>query len=207
MKAGRIYRVANAQLEKDQANFTHTKLAFDRAGILVKTRAVSQDAYDVAKNAYEQAEAQIDFDQATILQRQALLDAVQINLDYTNIVSPLDGTVVSRNVTMGQTVSASFQTPTLFLIASDLTRERGHPLTDNIGMKLFAFGNDGCERRRSDCAAEAAQHIEEACCGHRTFRVRFAIAMLDNGAIRKARPRRFAERVGRFITPGGRSRR
>ena len=50
----------------------------------------------------------------------------------------------------------------------------------------------GCERRRSDCAAEAAQHIEEACCGHRTFRVRFAIAMLDNGAIRKVRPRRFA---------------
>jgi HlyD family secretion protein len=114
--------VAKAQLEKDQANLTYTKLAFDRAGILVKTRAVSQDAYDSAKNIYEQAQAQIAFDQATILQRQAMLDAAQVNLDYTNIVSPVDGTVVSRNVTMGQTVAASFQTPTLFLIASDLTR-------------------------------------------------------------------------------------
>ncbi len=44
-----------------------------------------------------------------------------VNLSYTNIVSPVDGTVVSRNVTMGQTVAASFQTPTLFLIATDLT--------------------------------------------------------------------------------------
>jgi HlyD family secretion protein len=51
-----------------------------------------------------------------------MLDAARVNLDYTNIVSPVDGTVVSRNVTMGQTVAASFQTPTLFLIASDLTR-------------------------------------------------------------------------------------
>ena len=48
--------------------------------------------------------------------------AAQVNLGYTNIVSPVDGTVVSRNVTIGQTVAASFQTPTLFLIATDLTK-------------------------------------------------------------------------------------
>ena len=71
---------------------------------------------------YDQAQAQIAFDQATIEQRQAELDAAQVNLDYTDIVSPVDGTVVSRNVTMGQTVAASFQTPTLFLIATDLTK-------------------------------------------------------------------------------------
>lgn len=114
--------VAKAQLEKDQANLTYTRLALDRAGILVQTHAVSQDAYDNARNSHDQAQAQIAFDQATIQQRQAALDAAQINLDYTNIVSPVDGTVVSRNVTMGQTVAASFQTPTLFLIATDLTR-------------------------------------------------------------------------------------
>jgi HlyD family secretion protein len=50
-----------------------------------------------------------------------VLDAAQVNLDYTDIISPVDGTVVSRNVTM-QTVAASFQTPTLFLIATDLTK-------------------------------------------------------------------------------------
>ena len=78
--------------------------------------------FDSAKSTYEQAQAQITFDEATIKQRQAALDAAQVNLDYTNIVSPVDGTVVSRNVTMGQTVAASFQTPTLFLIATDLTK-------------------------------------------------------------------------------------
>jgi HlyD family secretion protein len=83
---------------------------------------VSQDVVDNARSAYDQAQAQISFDQATIQQRQAALEAAQVNLDYTNIISPVDGTVVSRNVTMGQTVAASFQTPTLFLIATDLTK-------------------------------------------------------------------------------------
>lgn len=114
--------VAKAQLEKDKASLTYTKLALDRAGTLVQTHAVSQDSYDLAKSTYDQAQAQIAFDQATIQLRQASLDAAQINLDYADIVSPVDGTVVSRNVTMGQTVAASFQTPTLFLIATDLTR-------------------------------------------------------------------------------------
>ena len=94
----------------------------ERLATLVKTSAVSKDAYDNAQNIYDQALAQITFDEATIQQRQAVLDAAQVNLDYTNIISPVDGTVVSRNVTMGQTVAASFQTPTLFLIATDLTR-------------------------------------------------------------------------------------
>lgn len=114
--------VASAQLEKDKANLTYTQLSLGRAATLVQTHAVSQDAYDSAKSTHEQALAQIKFDEATIQQRQASLDAAQVNLDYTSIVSPVDGTVVSRNVTMGQTVAASFQTPTLFLIATDLTR-------------------------------------------------------------------------------------
>jgi HlyD family secretion protein len=114
--------VAKAQLEKDKANLTYAKLALGRAATLLPTRAVSQDAYDSAKSTYDQAVAQITFDEATVQQRQASLDAAQVNLDYTDIVSPVDGTVVSRNVTMGQTVAASFQTPTLFLIATDLAK-------------------------------------------------------------------------------------
>ena len=70
---------------------------------------------------YEEGEAQIGLDQATAEQDQANLAAAQVNLDYTNIVSPVNGLVVSRDVTMGQTVAASFQTPTLFLIATDVT--------------------------------------------------------------------------------------
>ena len=114
--------VAKAQLEKDKASLNYAKVNLDRLATLVQTSAVSKDAYDNAKSVYEQALAQITFDEATIQQRQAVLDAAQVNLDYTNIISPVDGTVVSRAVTMGQTVAASFQTPTLFLIATDLTR-------------------------------------------------------------------------------------
>jgi len=114
--------VAKAQLEKDKAQLNYAKSAFDRAAKLIQTSAISQDAFESAKSAHEQAQAQILFDEATIQQRQAALDAAQVNLDYTRIISPVDGTVVSRNVTMGQTVAASFQTPTLFLIATDLTK-------------------------------------------------------------------------------------
>jgi HlyD family secretion protein len=114
--------VENAQLEKDKAALAYAKVTLDRTASLVPTQAVSKDAFDNAKNLYQQALAQITFDAATVQQRQAVLDAAQINLDYTNIISPVDGTVVSRNVTMGQTVAASFQTPTLFLIATDLTK-------------------------------------------------------------------------------------
>jgi len=91
--------VTKAQLVKDQANVA-----------------------DAALNAYQQAVALAGLDAAQLAQKTAALKAARINLQYTDIVSPVDGTVVSRNVTAGQTVAASFQTPTLFLIAADLTK-------------------------------------------------------------------------------------
>jgi HlyD family secretion protein len=113
--------IAKAQLQKDNASLNYAKASFQRNSTLLSTNAVSQDAVDNARSVYEQAQASIAYDQATIEQRQAELSAAQINLAYTNILSPVDGTVVSRNVTAGQTVASSLQTPTLFLIAQDLT--------------------------------------------------------------------------------------
>ena len=113
---------AKAQLTKDQANLTYDKLSYDRSVALQKQDYVTQDSADRTKNAYDQAVAQIQLDQAGIEQHRAALDAAEVNLGYTDIVSPVNGTVVSRNVTMGQTVAASFQTPTLFIIATDLTK-------------------------------------------------------------------------------------
>ena len=113
--------VSKAQLEKDKANLAYAQLNYDRNLRLAQTNAVSKDTVDNAKNALDQAKAQIGVDQATIGQRQAQLEAAQVNLGYTDIVSPVNGTVVSRNVTVGQTVAASFQTPTLFLIATSLS--------------------------------------------------------------------------------------
>ncbi len=114
--------VAQAQLVKDQANFVYTALTQQRDDNLRAAHAISDDADDAARDANNQARALVKLDTATVAQKAAVLKAAQINLDYTNIVSPVNGTVVSRNVTAGQTVAASFQTPTLFLIATDLTK-------------------------------------------------------------------------------------
>jgi HlyD family secretion protein len=113
---------ARAQLVKDQANVVYTKLASDRAALLLQENSGSRDAADQALDAYRQAVALVALDAATVQQKAANLKAAQINLNYTNIVSPVDGTVVTRDITAGQTVAASLQTPTLFLIATDLTR-------------------------------------------------------------------------------------
>jgi HlyD family secretion protein len=114
--------VARAQLGKDKANLGYAEVNFERNAKLAERQFASQDAADNAKSLYQQAQAQVVLDQATIELRQAELEAAQVNLGYTDIVSPVNGTVVSRNVTIGQTVAATFQTPTLFLIATDLTQ-------------------------------------------------------------------------------------
>jgi len=113
---------AKAQLLKDQASLTYAKLTYDRDLGLLKQGVVSQDNVDSDKSTYDQAVAQVALDQATITQRQAELQAAEVNLQYTDIVSPVEGTVISRNVDVGQTVAASFQTPMLFLVGKDLTR-------------------------------------------------------------------------------------
>lgn len=113
---------ARAQIVKDRAQLAYTKSAADRDATLLRHGIVSQDTADNARSAYDQSRAQVAVDTAIIAQRSAALRTAEVNLDYTNIVSPVDGTVVSRNVTIGQTVAASFQTPTLFLIATDLTQ-------------------------------------------------------------------------------------
>jgi HlyD family secretion protein len=113
--------VGRAQLIKDQADLTYARLAYERNKKLVASKSVSQDVLDVAKSTLDKAAAQIGVDEATLALQEAQLSAAEINLGYTDIVSPVDGTVVSRSVEMGQTVAASFQTPTLFLVATDLT--------------------------------------------------------------------------------------
>lgn len=113
---------ARAQLRKDQANLAYQKITYIRDSQLIKTAAISQDQLDNQRSAEAQAEAQVGLDQAAIQQQEANLKSAELNLNYTNIVSPVDGTVVSRNVDVGQTVAASYQTPTLFLVAKDLTK-------------------------------------------------------------------------------------
>ena len=113
---------AHAQLVKDQANLVYQKITYQRDQVLRRQVVISQDQLDSQFSTYNQAVAQIALDQAAIQQQEANLKASELNLHYTNIISPVDGTVVSVNVAVGQTVAASYQTPTLFLVAKDLTK-------------------------------------------------------------------------------------
>jgi HlyD family secretion protein len=61
-------------------------------------------------------------DEGTVKLDEGYVESAKVNLEYTKIVSPVDGTLVSRNITGGQTIASNFQTPTLFLIATDLKR-------------------------------------------------------------------------------------
>ena len=83
---------AKAQLEKDQANLGYQKLTYERDLKLLAENVVSQDQLDNQHSVYNQAVAQVDLDQAAIQQQQASLRNAQLNLNYTNIVSPVDGT-------------------------------------------------------------------------------------------------------------------
>jgi HlyD family secretion protein len=75
-----------------------------------------------AQATLQQDQAQVGVAGASVKQAQTQLDSDRVNLDYATIKSPVDGVVVSRNVDVGQTVAASLQAPTLFLIAQDLTK-------------------------------------------------------------------------------------
>ena len=113
---------AKGTLGKDQAQLLNAKLINDRTKKLLDQKIVSQSDMDTAEANYIAAKAQVDADQSNLESAQATLDQAQVNRDYTTIVSPIDGTVIARDVDVGQTVAASFQAPTLFVIAQDLRR-------------------------------------------------------------------------------------
>jgi HlyD family secretion protein len=111
---------SKAQLQKDEAALVYAKGVADRDVRLLKDGVVAQEVADNDKNIYKQAQSQIDLDKASIVAAQANLKSAEVNLGYTKIVSPVTGTVLTRNIDVGQTVASSLQTPTLFLIGKDM---------------------------------------------------------------------------------------
>lgn len=90
--------------------------------LAVPLRGISDADYVLAKSNYEVAKANIALGEAAIAQAQSTLDLAETNLGYTVIQSPVKGTIIDRRVNIGQTVVASLNAPSLFLIATDLTR-------------------------------------------------------------------------------------
>jgi HlyD family secretion protein len=128
---------AKANLEKTKATAAQAKADFDRTSTLAAKGVFSQQQLDLARAnsetanaAVSAAEADLNQSLADVNQKSAALAVAQTNLDHTIIRSPIDGTVVSRSVDVGQTVAASLQAPTLFSIAEDLTKMQVYAKTD-----------------------------------------------------------------------------
>jgi HlyD family secretion protein len=111
---------AEARLEKDKADLAQAKAAFESHAGAAKRRAGSRKEIDRFRKSFERAQARTNRDEAKAAQLQEALHAAETSLSHTNIVSPLDGMVLARNVELGQTVAASSET-SLFIISADLS--------------------------------------------------------------------------------------
>jgi HlyD family secretion protein len=114
--------MSKANVARARTDLAQRKRELDRVKSLVAQEFVSQSDVDVAATNFQAAEAQMNVAGAQVKQAEAALNAVELELKYTVIRSPVNGIVVARNVEVGQTIAASFATPNLFLIALDLTK-------------------------------------------------------------------------------------
>ena len=153
---------------KDRANELNAKAQWERAESLFEAGVMSEQDHDSGKAAYDALQAQVAADQAQVdaskqaiqsaeagvrvalsqlagaqaqeRQTQAALSQAQINLAHTRITAPVDGTVIARRMDVGQTVAASFQAPTIFEIAQDLTKMQVDTSVDESDIGNVATG-------------------------------------------------------------------
>ncbi|HKV24952.1 MAG TPA: efflux RND transporter periplasmic adaptor subunit [Candidatus Acidoferrum sp.] len=140
---------AKANLEKTKASLVQVKADYDRTVELTKEGVFTQQQQDLAKANYDSAVATVNGTAANVTQaeaevklKEAAVDVAQTNLNYTVIRSPIDGTVVARNVDVGQTVAASLQAPTIFTIAQDLTKMQVYTKTDESDVGNIKKGRE-----------------------------------------------------------------
>jgi HlyD family secretion protein len=131
---------AKANLEKSEVSLVDMLRTLRRKEELIKSSAISQQELDTAQTNADNAQAQVAVSKATVAQMTANLDEAELNLKYTRIVAPVNGVVTARNMDVGQTVTASFQTPVLFKIAEDLTRMQVYTSVDEADIGRVRVG-------------------------------------------------------------------
>jgi HlyD family secretion protein len=137
-------QVDQANLAKAQANVAYQQATAKRSQDLFTAGIVSTDANDLTQSTLGQAQADVQSAQAALEQSKATLSQArsqvtamegglklaETNLKYTTIISPIGGTVVARNIDVGQSVAATLQAPNVFTVAQDLTRMQVYAATD-----------------------------------------------------------------------------
>ena len=126
---------AEAGLANSKANMALAEVQATRSEELFKSKLISASEHDIAQAQLLQAKAQVQSDEAT-------LRSARVQLAYCTIYAPVDGVVISRSVDVGQTVAASFSTPTLFVIANDLTKMQIDALVSEADIGGVAVGQE-----------------------------------------------------------------
>jgi HlyD family secretion protein len=122
--------VAKSILDSEQANY-------ETAAANLK---VAQAQYEQSLTRVRSAQANLEQSKAQVQQRKAAAQSARVDLDHTTIYAPIDGKVIARNVDVGQTVAASLQAPTLFIIAQDLTKMLVYAKTDEADVGKIKVG-------------------------------------------------------------------
>ena len=137
-------QVDEANLAKSQANVKYQTATAKRSQDLFSSGVVSTDSNDLTQSTLGQAQADVEAQKANVAQAKAQLEQAkaqvtamegnikqaETNLRYTTIISPIEGTVVARNIDVGQSVAAALQAPNVFTVAQDLTRMQVYAATD-----------------------------------------------------------------------------
>lgn len=150
-QANASYQIANAKRSQDL--FAAGVVSTDSNEQIQSSLRQAQAEVKSAQAAVEQAKAQLAQAHTQIMAMQGALDAAETNLKYTTIISPIDGTVVARNIDVGQSVAATLQAPNVFSVAQDLTRMQVYAATDEsdtgnirngipVTFQVDAFPND-----------------------------------------------------------------
>jgi len=126
---------AKASMKRAEIQVNQAKRDYDRTKQLFEQKVMAQADYDLALTNYETAVT-------NATSAQAALNRSRINLKYATIIAPISGVVVSRAVDVGQTVAASFNTPTLFTIANDLTKMQVQASIDEADIGKIEVGQD-----------------------------------------------------------------
>ena len=124
---------AKASLTSAESQLNYAKLTYERTKQLYEANAATLAAYQEAQNTYTQA-------QMSKKNAQAAYDQALVDLSYAEIYSPIDGVVLDRAVEVGQTVAASFSTPTLFTLANDLTKMQVEAAVDEADIGQVKIG-------------------------------------------------------------------
>ncbi|MBM3985201.1 MAG: efflux RND transporter periplasmic adaptor subunit, partial [Planctomycetes bacterium] len=131
---------ARAEVTRVEALLRQAERDVQRQTALVGDGLVTESEYDAALTNRDSLLAQLEVAKASVEQQQAALAVSEVNLQYTTIVSPIDGIVISRAVDVGQTVSASTSAPTIFVIAADLERMQVQAAVSEADIGRIATG-------------------------------------------------------------------